>query len=155
MTQTVKLEKLKQDAVTYVTYAGTKNLILVVKNKGTKKRHALVGELSVSLILNIFRFDGSKSRLKDNYKVYDSLVNDFDFIDLGYKYDENVIASVPRANRGQAIEKLVCTDLNGTTTSYGEAFTMGGDIVIKGVHYQVKTHDATLANPNLLRNLEQ
>ena len=155
MRNKIKYENLKRDALTYVKNAGTKNLLLVVKNKVTKHRHVLKGTLSEALILKIFRFDGSKSRLKDNYSVYNSLINDFNFIDLGYEYNEDVITSMPRANRGQAIEKLVCADMNGTQTGYGDAFTEGGDIVVNGIHYQIKTHNATLASPSLLRRLEQ
>lgn len=155
MKNKVKNEMLKRDALTYVKNAGTNKLMLVVKNKETRHRHVLAGSLSEHLIMEIFRYDGSKSRLKDNYVIYNTLVNDFNFVDLGYKYDEDVITSVPRANRGQAIEMLVCADLSGSQTSYGDAFTEGGDIIVNGVHYQIKTHDATLASPKLLRRLEQ
>lgn len=155
MKNKIKYENLKRDALTYVKNAGTKNLLLVAKNKTTKKRHVLKGLLSESLILNIFRFDGSKSRLKNSYSVYNTLINEFNFIDLGYQYDESQLTTIPRANRGQAVEMLVCADLNGTQTGYGDAFTEGGDIVVNGVHYQIKTHDATLASPKLLRRLEQ
>lgn len=147
--------KLKQDALTYIENTGCDQLLLVVKNKATRERHALAGELSLDLILNVFRYDGKKARMKNNFAVYNTLINEFNFVDLGYRYSEELITSMPNANRGQTIEELVCADLNGTQTSHASAFTNGGDIVVNGKHYQVKTHDATLADPKLLRRLEQ
>ena len=58
-----------------------------------------------------------------------------------------------RANRGEAFEKLVTEYFGQVWTRSNDDFTKCGDIVINGIHYQIKTHKGLFSNERTLMNL--
>ena len=59
-----------------------------------------------------------------------------------------------KQNRGQIFEKLVADNMGGVQSENKRAkFTECGDIVVDGIHYQVKNVKATFTDERTIRNM--